>query len=60
MICEIQLLLQFVQSKENDLCIDVYHGNHYGIKCLSILLQLVPCINMFKVISDIMARWYDM
>ena len=34
--------------------------NHYGIKCLSNLLQLEPCNVMFKVISDIMAHWYDM
>ena len=34
-------------------------SNHYGIKCLSNLLQLEPCNVMFKVISDIMAHWYD-
>ena len=39
--------------------IDVYHGNDYVIKCLSILLQLELC-NMFKVISDILAHWDDM
>ena len=27
--------------------------NHYGIKCLSNLLQLEPCNPMLKVISDI-------
>ena len=35
-------------------------SNHYGIKCLSNLLQLEPCNVMFKVISDIMAHWNDM
>ena len=55
MICEIQLLLQLI-SKQNDLCIDVYH---YGIECLSNRLQWEPCSVMFKVISDIMAHWYD-
>ena len=33
---------------------------YYGIKCLSNLLQLHPCYVMFKVISDIIAHWYDM
>ena len=33
--------------------------NNYGIKCLSNLLQLDPCNVMFKVISDIIAHWYD-
>ena len=46
--------------KEIDLYIDVYHKQHYGIKCLSNLLQLEPCDGMFKVISDIMAHWYEM
>ena len=31
-------------------------SNHYGIKCVSNLLQLEPCNDMFKVISDIMAH----
>ena len=35
-------------------------SNHYGIKCLSNLLQLEPCNVMFKVISDIMEHWYDL
>ena len=35
-------------------------SNHYEIKCLSNPLQLEPRIVMFKVISDIMAHWYDM
>ena len=35
-------------------------SNHYGIKCLSNLLQLEPCIVMFKVISDELAHLYDM
>ena len=30
--------------------------NHYGKKCLSILLQLEPCSVMYKVISDNMAQ----
>ena len=35
------------------------NSNHYGRRCHSILLQLVPCNDMFKVISDIMAEWND-
>ena len=34
-------------------------SNHCGLKCLSNLLQLEPCNVMFKVISDIIAHWYD-
>ena len=34
-------------------------SNHYGRKCLSNLLQLEPCNDMFKVISD-MAHCYDL
>ena len=34
-------------------------NNNCGINCFSILLQLEPCIVMFKVISDIMVHWYD-
>ena len=29
-------------------------------ECLSNVLQLEPCHDMFKVISVIMAHWYDM
>ena len=46
-------------SWQKDFCIDVNHKHHYGIKCLRNLLQLEPCNDMFKVISDIMAHWYD-
>ena len=35
-------------------------SNHYGIKCVSNLLQLETCTVMFKVISDIMPHWYDL
>ena len=35
-------------------------SNHKGIKCLSNLLHLEKCNVMFKVISDIMAHWYEM
>ena len=51
---------QFLLCKEKELCIDVYHKQHYGIKCVSNLIQLEPCNDMFKVISDIIARCCDM
>ena len=35
-------------------------SNHYGRKFVSNLVQLEPCNDMFKVISDIMAHCYDM
>ena len=35
-------------------------GNHYGRKCITILLLSEPCNDMFKVISDVMAQWYEM
>ena len=35
-------------------------SNHYGIKCLSNLLQLEPCNDMFKVISDIIPHWNNL
>ena len=45
----------------NELCIDVFIiSNNDGIKCVSNLVQLEPCNDMFKVISDIMAHCYDM
>ena len=33
-------------------------SNHYGIKCLSDLLQIEPCDELFKVISVVMSHWY--
>ena len=35
-------------------------SNHYGIKCVSNLVQLEPYNDMLKVISNIMAHCYDM
>ena len=35
-------------------------NNHWGMKCLSNLLQLETGNVMFKVISDIMGHWYVM
>ena len=49
----------FLHWKENDLCIDIYHKQSLWKKCLSYLLQVEPCNVMFKVISDIIAYWYE-
>ena len=38
----------------------IWHYSNYEIKCLSNLLQLEPCNDMFKVISDIIPHWYDL
>ena len=35
-------------------------SNHYGMKCLSNLIQLKPCNAIFKVTSDIMPHSYDL
>ena len=35
-------------------------SNHYGLKCLSNLVWLVSCNDVFKVISHIMAPSYEM
>ena len=59
MICEIQLFLQLITAKM--ICaLKFIISNHYEIKCLRNLLRLEPCNIMLKVISDIMAYWYDM
>ena len=55
-ICEILFLLQLISAMENENeCVFMFIiGNHYGIKCLSNLLQIEPYNIMFKVIPDIM------
>ena len=35
-------------------------NNYFGREYRSDSIQLEPCIVMFKVISDLMAHWYDM
>ena len=52
--------INFCNAKKMNCALMFIISNHYGIKCLSNLLQLEPCNVMFKVISDIMAHWYDM
>ena len=57
MICEIQSLI--IDVMQNYALMFII-SNQQGINCLSSLLQVEPRNVMFKVISDIMAHWYDM
>ena len=68
MICKIQLttlVINFLHifsltAKKMICALMIIISLHYGIKCLSKLLQLEPCNKMFKVIFDIIAQCYDM
>ena len=35
-------------------------GNHYGRKCLSVLIEFEPFDEMFKVISGVVVQFYHM
>ena len=60
-ISELQMTLQLISATLKMICsLTLIICNHYGIKCLCNRLQLEPWNVMFKVISDIMADWYDM
>ena len=50
----------FCNAKKMNCALMFIISNHYGIKCVSNLLQLEPCNDMFKVISDIMEHCYDL
>ena len=41
-------------------CALIFIISNHGIKCLCNILQLEPCNDVFKVIYDIMAHWYEM
>ena len=56
----IDIVICFCTGKKMICALMFIISNHYGISCLCNLLQLEPCNVMFKVISDIMAHWYDM
>ena len=56
----IDIAINFCNAKKMICALMFIISNHYGIKCLSNLLQLEPCNVMFKMISDIMAHWYNM
>ena len=62
MICEIHFLLQLIPEMQRKWFVHwlmFIINNQYGINWFSNTLQLEPCNIMFKVISDIMAHWYD-
>ena len=50
------ITINFFNAKKIYCALMFIMSNHYGTKCR---LQLEPCKVMFKVISDIMAHWYD-
>ena len=57
MICEI-IVINFSNAM---ICAFMFIiSNHYGMKCLSNIIQLEPCNVIFKVISDIMPHSHDL
>ena len=61
MLCHIQLLLQLISAILRKLFVFMLIiSNHYGIKCVSNLIELEPCNVMFKVISDKMGHWNNL
>ena len=59
MICEINT--SYFKFEQKMICAFMFiRSNHDAIKCLSNLIQLEPCIVMFKVTSYVMAHWYDL
>ena len=51
--------INFCNAKKLNCALMLITSNHYGILCVSNLLQIEPCNEMFKVISD-MVHCYDM
>ena len=54
------ITINFCNAKKMICALKFNMSNHYGRKCFSNLLQLQPCNDMFEVISDVMAQWYEM
>ena len=52
--------INFCNAKKMNCALMFIMSNHYGRKFVSNLVQLEPCNDMLKVISDIMAHCYDM
>ena len=52
--------INFCNAKKMNCALMFIISNYNGIKCVINLVQLEPCNDMFKVISDIMAHCYDM
>ena len=60
MLIKFHIAINFGTAKKINCALMFILSNHCGRKCASNLLQLEPSIDMFKVISDIMAHWYEM
>ena len=60
MRCEILLItaINFFIAKKMNCAFLIMTNNNYGRKCLSTMLELEPCNDIFKVISDILAHCY--
>ena len=52
--------INFCNAAKMNCALMLITSNHYGRKWLSNLLLVEPNNDMFKVISDIMAHWYEM
>ena len=52
--------INFYNAKKMNCAMMFIISNHYGIKCVSNLLQIEPCNEVVKVISDIMAHCYEL
>ena len=50
----------FCNGKKMNCALMFIMSNHYGRKCFTIILQLEPCNDMFKVIYGIIANWYEL
>ena len=48
--------INFCNAKKMNSALMFFMSNNYGRKCLSNLLHLEKCRDMFKVISDIIAH----
>ena len=59
MLNSFSIAINFCNAKKMNFALMFIIRYHCGRKCLSDQLQLEPCIDMFKVISDIMAHRHD-
>ena len=54
------IAISFCTGKKMIFALMLIITNHYGIKCLSNLLQLEQWNVKFKLHSDMMVLWYDL
>ena len=54
------ITFNFCNAIKMNIALMLIISNRYGRKCLSILIQLQPCIDIFKVISGKMVHWYEL